>query len=104
MTKHIPTIAIVVNKYGDPVEFAERDVELCDNFQKVQIGTNLVSREHVDALLAKVDELLELAATANQNCLVTAEYLRKHRPELGNIAVDWCKNIDLKLKEVSDEN
>lgn len=63
----IPTIAIVVNKYGDPAAFAERDLEACDDIQKLAIGTNLIDRNHLVELQAKYDALYELVGQPNED-------------------------------------
>lgn len=101
---HISTVAIVTNKYGDPEGFAERDLEICDNFQSLAIGTNLIERRHLDELQAKFDALYELAVQANQNCATTANHLRRYRTALANICLDWCTNIDVELKAVGHED
>lgn len=100
----VPTVAIVTNKYGDPEAFAERDIELCDDFQKVAIGTNLVDRKHLDELQAKFDALYELAVQANQNSIVIVGYFKHHRPGLAGICLDWTKNIEAEIKVVVGED
>lgn len=104
MTSSVDTIATVINAYGDPAAFAERELELSDSLQKLDIGTQLVDLKHVIELQAKVDALYELAAQANQNCQVVSGYFKHHRPGLAGVCLNWCENIEAELKEVMGED
>lgn len=100
----VPTIAIVTNKYGDPEAFAERNIEVCDDFQTLAIGTNLIERKHLEELQAKFDALHELAVQANQNSMVIAGYFKHHHPGLAAVCLDWTKNIEAEIKVVAGED
>lgn len=58
----------------------------------------------VAELEAKIEALHELAIQANQNCMVTAGYLKNHRPGLAGSVFDWCKNVELEIEKVMNEN
>lgn len=50
-------VAIVVNKYGDPEAFGERELKLLTDIQKVPYNTNFYSQDYVTLLLAENAEL-----------------------------------------------
>lgn len=53
----IQPVAIVVNKYGDPEAFGERELKLLTDIQKVPYNTNFYSQDYVTFLLAENAEL-----------------------------------------------
>ena len=58
-------VAVVVNKYGDPEAFGEREVKLLADLQKVPYNTNFYSQEYVTALLAALEEKDQSIAELN---------------------------------------
>jgi hypothetical protein len=54
----------IVNKYGDPHAFAERDVRYLGNMQKQAIGTTLFTADQVRAaILGATERAAKLAAS-----------------------------------------
>ncbi|OCJ30618.1 hypothetical protein [Serratia sp. 14-2641] len=47
-------VAVVLNKYGDPEAFGERELKLLADLQKVPYNTNFYSQEYVTALLEEL--------------------------------------------------
>jgi hypothetical protein len=62
----VEVIAEVVNKYGDPEAFAERDLLRRTEVDKLKIGTELVDREHVTRVQAENAALQQRLNVADQ--------------------------------------
>lgn len=65
----VEVIAEVVNKYGDPEAFAERDLLQRTAIDKLKIGTELVDRAHVTRLQAEVTSANADKAAFAQNAV-----------------------------------
>jgi hypothetical protein len=61
--EEVEVVAEIVNKYGDPEAFAERDLLTRTDIDKIRIGTELVDRAHVTRLQAEVEGLQAMSVT-----------------------------------------